>query len=264
MTCEINEAISYEISAGEAKPEDNSPIREVALTVSTMDGPSPILFEIPELVGIFSSRDIAIGPVAVVSLLLRAMLQNEIDPVKNAHYYHWLDFTAALFASITQAALCIRGHHNNCSPTAKRLFGHKKVHQELTYCLGYASLFSALPIMELRLLNQWVRSKMKLKTLKDCKNCIHVAIPKLRDGKERPPCIPSPKPEAVLVASYVYTSSICGQFAQCSRVRKLQYINSRTCKSVIEEASGKHLPSSQSLIPILKRNNSVTHIFTGN
>ncbi|GER47787.1 sulfate transporter [Striga asiatica] len=121
MTCEINEAISCEISepVGEAKPEDNSPIREVALTVSTMDGPSLILFEIPELVGIFrlllfafyadmgSSRDIAIGPVAVVSLLLRAMLQNEIEPVKNAHYYRWLAFTTALFAGITQATLSI-------------------------------------------------------------------------------------------------------------------------------------------------------------
>ncbi|GER32068.1 sulfate transporter, partial [Striga asiatica] len=125
MPCEINEAISYEISAGEAKPEDNSPVREVALTVSTMDGPSLILFEIPELVGIFrlllfafyadmgSSRDIAIGPVAVVSLLLRAMLQNEIDPVKNAHYYRWLAFTAALFAGITQATLDIL-HKNIC------------------------------------------------------------------------------------------------------------------------------------------------------
>ncbi|GER47904.1 sulfate transporter [Striga asiatica] len=54
-----------------------------------------------------SSRDIAIGPVAVVSLLLGTMLQNEIDPVNNAHDYRRLAFTATLFAGITQATLGI-------------------------------------------------------------------------------------------------------------------------------------------------------------
>ncbi|KAK4276795.1 hypothetical protein QN277_014902 [Acacia crassicarpa] len=51
-----------------------------------------------------SSRDIAIGPVAVVSLLLGSSLQNEIDPV-NAAEYRRLAFTATFFAGITQAAL---------------------------------------------------------------------------------------------------------------------------------------------------------------
>ncbi|GAA0170439.1 transporter [Lithospermum erythrorhizon] len=54
-----------------------------------------------------SSRDIAIGPVAVVSLLLGTLLQNEIDPVKHAVEYQKLAFTATFFAGITQASLGI-------------------------------------------------------------------------------------------------------------------------------------------------------------
>ncbi|XP_019461978.1 PREDICTED: sulfate transporter 1.3-like [Lupinus angustifolius] len=52
-----------------------------------------------------SSRDIAIGPVAVVSLLLGTLLQNEIDPVANPTDYRRLAFTATFFAGITQAIL---------------------------------------------------------------------------------------------------------------------------------------------------------------
>jgi sulfate transporter 1, high-affinity len=52
-----------------------------------------------------SSKDIAIGPVAVVSLLLGTLLQEEIDPTKNREEYQRLAFTATFFAGITQAAL---------------------------------------------------------------------------------------------------------------------------------------------------------------
>lgn len=52
-----------------------------------------------------SSRDIAIGPVAVVSLLLGSLLQNEVDHDKNKEEYLRLAFTATFFAGITQAAL---------------------------------------------------------------------------------------------------------------------------------------------------------------
>ncbi|KAJ1268367.1 hypothetical protein BS78_07G129400 [Paspalum vaginatum] len=52
-----------------------------------------------------SSRDIAIGPVAVVSLLLGSLLQNEVDHEKNKEEYMRLAFTATFFAGITQAAL---------------------------------------------------------------------------------------------------------------------------------------------------------------
>ncbi|XP_020583932.1 nucleolar GTP-binding protein 1-like [Phalaenopsis equestris] len=41
-----------------------------------------------------------------------------------------------------------------------------------------------------RLLNQRVEMKMKSKKINDCLNRFHVAIPKPRDNKERPPCIP--------------------------------------------------------------------------
>ncbi|KAJ6352842.1 hypothetical protein OIU76_001955 [Salix suchowensis] len=60
---------------------------------------------VPPLIYAFmgSSRDIAIGPVAVVSLLLGTLLQNEIaDPVANAAEYRRLAFTATFFAGITQ------------------------------------------------------------------------------------------------------------------------------------------------------------------
>ncbi|CAB4297589.1 unnamed protein product [Prunus armeniaca] len=54
-----------------------------------------------------SSRDIAIGPVAVVSLLLGTLLRNEIDPTTNPVDYRRLAFTATFFAGITQATLGI-------------------------------------------------------------------------------------------------------------------------------------------------------------
>ncbi|XP_051135623.1 sulfate transporter 1.3-like [Andrographis paniculata] len=51
-----------------------------------------------------SSRDIAIGPVAVVSLLLGSLVQDEIDP-KNRHEYERLMFTATFFAGMTEFIL---------------------------------------------------------------------------------------------------------------------------------------------------------------
>lgn len=52
-----------------------------------------------------SSRDIAIGPVAVVSLLLGTMLREELDPVTQKHDYERLAFTATFFAGVTQFTL---------------------------------------------------------------------------------------------------------------------------------------------------------------
>ncbi|KAK4768913.1 hypothetical protein SAY86_027063 [Trapa natans] len=62
---------------------------------------------VPPLIYAFmgSSRDIAIGPVAVVSLLLATLLENEIDSKKNPHDYRRLAFTATFFAGIIQFAL---------------------------------------------------------------------------------------------------------------------------------------------------------------
>ncbi|KAJ9164360.1 hypothetical protein P3X46_023943 [Hevea brasiliensis] len=47
-----------------------------------------------------------------------------------------------------------------------------------------------------RLLDQRVELKMKSKKINDCLNRFHVAIPKPRDQKERPPCIPQSVLEA--------------------------------------------------------------------
>lgn len=62
---------------------------------------------VPPLIYAFmgSSRDIAIGPVAVVSLLLGTLLQNEVDYKADAEAYRRLAFTATFFAGITQATL---------------------------------------------------------------------------------------------------------------------------------------------------------------
>ncbi|OWM63584.1 hypothetical protein CDL15_Pgr008127 [Punica granatum] len=62
---------------------------------------------VPPLIYAFmgSSRDIAIGPVAVVSLLLGSLLQEEIDPTENPTDYRRLAFTATFFAGVTQATL---------------------------------------------------------------------------------------------------------------------------------------------------------------
>lgn len=54
-----------------------------------------------------SSRDVAIGPVAVVSLLLGTLLQKEIDYHTHPEEYLRLAFTATFFAGITQATLGI-------------------------------------------------------------------------------------------------------------------------------------------------------------
>ncbi|KAJ0716406.1 putative SLC26A/SulP transporter [Helianthus annuus] len=63
------------------------------------------LIFVPPLIYAFmgSSRDIAIGPVAVVSLLLGTLLRDEVEP--NTPEYLRLAFTATFFAGVTQAAL---------------------------------------------------------------------------------------------------------------------------------------------------------------
>ncbi|KAF0911137.1 hypothetical protein E2562_007931 [Oryza meyeriana var. granulata] len=52
-----------------------------------------------------TSRELAMGPVAVISLLLGTLLQEEIDPKNNPLDYRRLAFTATFFAGVTQAAL---------------------------------------------------------------------------------------------------------------------------------------------------------------
>ncbi|MFS8020673.1 putative SLC26A/SulP transporter, sulfate anion transporter [Helianthus anomalus] len=60
---------------------------------------------VPPLIYAFmgSSRDIAIGPVAAVSLLLGTLLRDEVE--QNTPEYLRLAFTATFFAGVIQAAL---------------------------------------------------------------------------------------------------------------------------------------------------------------
>lgn len=51
-----------------------------------------------------TSRELAIGPVAIVSLLLSSMVQNIIDPNAEPIAYRNLVLTATFFAGIFQAA----------------------------------------------------------------------------------------------------------------------------------------------------------------
>ncbi len=51
-----------------------------------------------------SSRELAIGPVAVVSILLSSMVQKIQDPVADPIAYRNLVFTVTFFAGIFQAA----------------------------------------------------------------------------------------------------------------------------------------------------------------
>jgi low affinity sulfate transporter 2 len=54
-----------------------------------------------------TSREIAVGPVAVVSLLLPSMIQQLQDPVADPISYTKLVLTATFFAGIFQAAFGI-------------------------------------------------------------------------------------------------------------------------------------------------------------
>lgn len=52
-----------------------------------------------------SSRDLAVGTVAVASLLTAAMLGKEVDHIKNPKLYLQLAFTATFFAGLMEASL---------------------------------------------------------------------------------------------------------------------------------------------------------------
>lgn len=54
-----------------------------------------------------SSRDLAVGTVAVASLLTASMLGKEVDATENPSLYLHLAFTACFFAGVLQASLGI-------------------------------------------------------------------------------------------------------------------------------------------------------------
>lgn len=94
------------------------------LTIASLAVPQDLgyasLTGIPPVYGLYSSfvpplvyavlgtsRNIAIGPVAVVSLLLGELLKQELSPTEDAAEYLQLAFTATFFAGIFQAGLGI-------------------------------------------------------------------------------------------------------------------------------------------------------------
>ncbi|PRQ36083.1 putative SLC26A/SulP transporter [Rosa chinensis] len=92
------------------------------ITIASLAVPQGIsyasLANVPPIVGIYgsfvppiiyaifgSSRDIAIGPVAVASLLLASILAKEVSPTDNPKLYFQMALTSGLFSGILQASL---------------------------------------------------------------------------------------------------------------------------------------------------------------
>ncbi|RWW47141.1 hypothetical protein BHE74_00046862 [Ensete ventricosum] len=69
-----------------------------------------------------SSRDLAVGTVAVASLLIGSMLGKEVSPTKDPALYLHLAFTATFFAGLFQAALGLLRYVDR-SPTYRNLDG---------------------------------------------------------------------------------------------------------------------------------------------
>lgn len=123
---------------------------------------------VPPLVYAFmgSSRDIAIGPVAVVSLLLGSMLQDVIDPKLNPEAYRRLAFTATFFAGITQLALGFLRYWYYFSLFFLFLF-HAFFYYYFNYCINWVSLltdwvFWLTLYHMLLLLGSWVEQLLQL------------------------------------------------------------------------------------------------------
>ncbi|KAJ7513377.1 hypothetical protein O6H91_24G003600 [Diphasiastrum complanatum] len=113
---------------------------------------------VPPLVYSFlgSSRDIAIGPVAVVSILLGTLLRNEVDPKEDAELYLKLAITSTFFTGVFQAGLgLLRFHHrfpfacchsgfhgwsccNYWSPATQRVFWDYKFHNKDRFHFSHA------------------------------------------------------------------------------------------------------------------------------
>lgn len=92
------------------------------ITISSLAVPQGIsyaaLANLPPIIGIYgsfvpplvyavlgSSRDIAIGPVAVASLLLASILSKDVSPTDNPKLYFQMALTSCLFSGLLQAGL---------------------------------------------------------------------------------------------------------------------------------------------------------------
>ncbi|XP_022155189.1 probable sulfate transporter 3.3 [Momordica charantia] len=92
------------------------------LTIASLAIPQGIsyakLANLPPIVGLYSSfvpplvyavlgssRDLAVGPVSIASLILGSMLRQEVSPVKDPILFLQLGFTSTFFAGLFQASL---------------------------------------------------------------------------------------------------------------------------------------------------------------
>ncbi|XP_006826848.3 probable sulfate transporter 3.3 [Amborella trichopoda] len=92
------------------------------LTIASLAIPQGIsyakLANLPPIIGLYSSfvpplvyavlgssRDLAVGPVSIASLILGAMLRQQVSPVTQPVLYLQLAFTATFFAGVVQASL---------------------------------------------------------------------------------------------------------------------------------------------------------------
>ncbi|XP_031278166.1 sulfate transporter 3.1-like, partial [Pistacia vera] len=92
------------------------------ITIASLAVPQGIsyasLANLPPIIGLYSSfvpplvyammgssRDLAVGTVAVASLLIASMLGREVSPTENPKLYVQLALTATFFAGVFQAAL---------------------------------------------------------------------------------------------------------------------------------------------------------------
>ena len=62
-----------------------------------------------------SSKDLAVGTVAVASLLIASMLGKEVSAAENPGLYLKLAFTATFFAGVFQSALGLLRYELTCS-----------------------------------------------------------------------------------------------------------------------------------------------------
>jgi hypothetical protein len=94
---ECTAASSYTHESDDASADDR-PLLAFAVTDSSFV--PPLVYA---LMG--SSKDLAVGTVAVASLLIGSMLSSEVSPTENPALYLHLALTATFFAGVFQASL---------------------------------------------------------------------------------------------------------------------------------------------------------------
>ncbi|PKI71896.1 hypothetical protein CRG98_007755 [Punica granatum] len=109
------------------------------ITIASLAVPQGIsyanLASLPPIIGLYSSfvppliyamlgssKDLAVGTVAVTSLLISSMLRKEVSPVEHQRQYVQLALTATFFAGIFQASLGVLRDVLNQTITQRLIF----------------------------------------------------------------------------------------------------------------------------------------------